>query len=175
MDCERIRDLVVNRHMQGCELSLDASGWLAFRCDRGTHNRGVFGSTPAKNDVVIRLAGLEASEQIGRLERRGPMLKKMMSKVITDTHASDRELMNRILSECLTAANEMARHGGFAPPQWVLPRLPRDPATMGDGDERHDVSALQAHADGPRTFGVQSRYRARACEALVRWNCAERG
>ena len=50
------------------------------RCDRGTHNRCVFGSTLAKNGVVIRLAGLEVPEQIGRVERQGGMSKKMMSK-----------------------------------------------------------------------------------------------
>ena len=61
------------------------------RCDRGTHNRGVFGSTLAKNGVVIRPAGLEAPEQIGRVERRGALFKKMMSKVIKDTQASGRE------------------------------------------------------------------------------------
>ena len=64
---------------------------------------------------MIRLAGLEAPEQIGRVERRGDMLKKMMSKVIKDTHASGRESMDMILSECLNAANEMTRHEGFAP------------------------------------------------------------
>ena len=62
----------------------------------------------------------------------------------------------------------------FCPIQWVLPRLPRGPATMGDGDECLDVGALQAHADGPTTFGVQSRYRAKAREAFVRWDCGER-
>ena len=102
------------------------------------------------------------------------MLKKMMSKVIKDTHASGRESMDIILSECLNAANEMARHGGFAPAPWVLSRLPRNPTTMGDEDECLDVGALQAHADGPTTFGVQSRYRARAREAFVRWDCGGR-
>ena len=29
---------------------------------------------------------------------------------------------------------------------------------MGDEDECLDVGALQAYADGPTTFGVQSRY-----------------
>ena len=57
----------------------------------------IFGSTLAKNCVVIRFA--EAPEQIGRVERRGAMLKKMMSKVITDTHAAGRESMDMILSE----------------------------------------------------------------------------
>ena len=145
------------------------------RCDQGTHNGGVFGSTLAKNGVVISPAGLEAPEQLGRLERRGAMLKKkMMSKVIKDTHASGRESMDMILSECLNAANEMTRHGGFAPAQWVLSRLPRNPATMGDEDECLDAGALQAYADGPTTCGVQSHYRAEEREAFVRWDVDER-
>ena len=82
--------------------------------------------------------------------------------------------MDMILSECLNAANEMTRHGCFAPAQWVLSRLPRSPATMGGEDECIVVSALQAHADGPTTFGVQSHYRSKAREAFVRWDCGER-
>ena len=69
--------------------------------------------------------------------------------------------MGMILSECLNAFNEMTRLGGFAPAQCVL-SLPRDPATM--GDERLDVGALQAYADGPTTFGVQSHHRAKAAK-----------
>ena len=82
--------------------------------------------------------------------------------------------MDMILSECLNGANEMARHGGVAPAQWVLSRLPRSPATMRDEDECLDVSALQVHADGPTTCGVQSRHRAKAREAFVRRDCGER-
>ena len=88
-----------------------------------------------------------------------PCLRRMMSKVIKDTHASGRESMDMILSECLNAVNEMARHGGFAPALWVLSRLPRNPVTMGDG---------------PTTFGVQSHCRATPREAFVRWDCGER-
>ena len=131
------------------------------------HNYGVFGSTLAKNGVEIRPARLEAPEQIGRVERRGAMLKKMVSKAIKDTRASGRASMDMTLSECLNAANEMTRHSGFAPAQWVLSRPTRNPAVMGDEDECLDVGALQAHADGPTTFGVQSRYRAKAREAFV--------
>ena len=97
-----------------------------------------------------------------------------MSKVIKDTRASGRESMDTILSECLNAANEMTRHGGFAPAQWVLSRLPRSLATMGDEDECLEVSALQAHAYGPTIFGVQLRYRAKAREAFVRWGRVRR-
>ena len=74
------------------------AGWPRLvRCDRGTYNRGIFSSSLAKNGVVIRLAGLKAPEQIGRGERRGDALKKMMSKVIKDTHASHRESMDMML------------------------------------------------------------------------------
>ena len=81
--------------------------------------------------------------------------------------------MDMILSENLNAAIEMSRHGGFALKQRVLSRL-RNLATMGDEDECLDVGALQAHADGPTTFGVQSHNRAKAREAFVRWDCGER-
>ena len=91
-------------HMVG---RVELAGLNLFCCDRGTHERGVFGSTLTKNGVAIRPAGLEAPEQIGRVERRGAMLKRMMSKVIKDTHASVREARDMILSECLNAANEM--------------------------------------------------------------------
>ena len=82
--------------------------------------------------------------------------------------------MDMILSECSNAVNEMTRHSGFAPVQWALSRLPRNPDTMGNEDECLDVGALQAYADGPTTFGVQSRYRAKARDAFVRCNCGER-
>ena len=171
------RTSVLRRHMHVYNLSYTAGRvgtvGLSLFAAIEEHNRGVFSSI-AKNGVAIRPAGLEAPEQIGRVERRGATLKNMMSKVIKDTHASGRESMDMTLSDCLNAANEMTRHGGFAPAQWALSRLPRNPATMGDEDECLDVEALQAHADGPTTFGVQSRYRAKAREAFVRWDCGER-
>ena len=39
-------------------------------------------------------------------------------------------------TECVTAINDMSRHGGFAPVQWVLARFPRKPATLGYEEER---------------------------------------
>ena len=135
MDCERVREprFPVVACMLTSFLTLTRwAGWLELvRCDRGTRSSGVFGSTLTKNGVAIRLAGLEAPEQIGGVERRGSTLKKMMSKGIKDTHASGRESMDMILSECPNAAMEMARHGGCGPAQWVLSRL-RNPTTMDD-------------------------------------------
>ena len=48
------------------------AGWpKVVTTDRGTHNRGVFGSTLAKHGVFVRPVGLESPEQLGRGERHG--------------------------------------------------------------------------------------------------------
>ena len=60
------------------------------------------------------------------------MLKTMMKKVIKETNAIGEDAMGMVLTECINAINEMVRHGGFAPCQWVLSKLPRSPATQGD-------------------------------------------
>ena len=78
------------------------------------------------------------------------------------------------LTECINAVNEQARHGGFAPVQWVLAKFPRAPATMGDEEECHDIGAIQAHVDGPTEFALQAKYRLEAREAFVKWDCGAR-
>ena len=48
------------------------AGWpQTLSCDRGVHNRGVF----AQHGVLIRQAGVEGPEQIGRVERHGGLFK----------------------------------------------------------------------------------------------------
>ena len=78
------------------------------------------------------------------------------------------------LAECITAINEMARHRGFAPVQWVLARFPRQPATLGDEEERHDIGAMEAHVDGPTTFALQAKYREEARQAFIKSSCGAR-
>ena len=63
------------------------------------------------------------------------------------------------LTECLNAMNELARHGGFAPVQWVLGKFPRKPATMGDEEECHDIGAIQGRVDGSTEFALQAKAR----------------
>ena len=140
-------------------------GWLA--CDRGTHNRGVLAQTVSKKGIRIRPAGLESPEQIGRVERRNDVLKRMMIRVIKETNATGRAALEMILTECLNAINEMSRHGGFAPVQWVLSKFPRAPATQGDEEEFADIGAIQGHADGPTEFAIQTRYRQKAREQFI--------
>ena len=52
------------------------AGWpQTLSCDRGVHNRGVFARTLAQHGVLIRQAGVESPEQIGRVERHGGLFK----------------------------------------------------------------------------------------------------
>jgi len=142
--------------------------------DRGTHNRGIFTQTLSKKGVRISPAGLESPEQIGRVECRNRTPKTMMTRVIKETNAVGKDAIDMVLAEYITAINEMARHGGFAPVQWVLARFPRQPATLGDEDERHDIGAIQAHLDGPTTFALQAKYREEARQAFIKWDCGSR-
>ena len=63
--------------------------------------------------MVVRPAGLESIEKIGRVERRNEMLNTMMKKVINETNATGEDAMGMILTECLNAIKGMVRHGGF--------------------------------------------------------------
>ena len=134
----------------------------------------MFAQTLGKNGVRINPAAMESPEQIGRVERRNATLKHMLIKVIKETNAIGREQVDMALTESITAINEMSRHGGFAPVQWVLARFPRKPATLGDEEECFDIGALQGFQDGPTAFAIQSKYRQEAREAFVKWDCGSR-
>ena len=86
-------------------------------------------------------------------------MKRIVKKVVTDTKAVGQEAMDIILSEALNAINEMSRHGGSAPVQWVFSKMPRTPGTQGDESEAHDIGAIQAHVDAPIAFAMQSKCR----------------
>ena len=53
-------------------------------CDRGVHNRGVFARTLAQHGVLIRQAGVESSEQIGRVERHGGLFKAVLKRMFVE-------------------------------------------------------------------------------------------
>jgi hypothetical protein len=151
------------------------AGWPKhISCDRGLHNRGTFGTTVASKGVRVRPAALESPEHIGRTERRGDLLKRIIKKIVTDTKAVGQEAMEMILSEALNAINEMSRHGGFAPVQWVLSKQPRTPGTQGDENEAYDIGTIQAHVNAPEAFAMQSRYRFIARKSFIKWDCGER-
>ena len=98
----------------------------------------------------------------------------MLDKVTKETNVGDRKAIEVALTESIVTINEMSRHGGFAPVQWVLSRFPRQPATLGDEQERADIGAIQAHLDGPTAFALQAEYRLQARKAFVGWDCGKR-
>ena len=72
------------------------------------------------------------------------------------------------VTECITAINELLRHGPAAPVQWVSAKFPRQRATLGDGAEAHDIGAIHAHVDGPTGFALQARYHFAAREQFAK-------
>ena len=162
-------------------LKMFITGWTSWAgwpkiltLDRGLHNRGIFAATARRNGAYIREAGLEAPEQIGRVERRGQMLKAIVRRMVTEKHIVGLDDMETALSEALNAGNEMSRTGGFAPSQWVLGRLPRNPGAQGDEDEFADVGTIQGQVDGFTAFGHNASYRASARKAFVKYDCGLR-
>ena len=150
-------------------------GWpKLIALDRGTHNREVFMQTMTRKGVRIRPAGLDSPEQIGRVERRNQTLKTMLHRVIKETHAKGRQEVDMALAECIAAINDMSRHGGYAPVQWVLAKFPRQLANQGDEDEIFDIGSIQAHEDAPTSFALQAKYREEARQAFIKWDCASR-
>ena len=130
--------------------------------------------TLSKKGVIFNPAALESPEHIGRVERRNQILNRMLIKVMKEPNATGRQQVDMCLTECITAMNELSRHGGFAPVQWVLAKFPRQPATFGDEEYCHDIGAIQAHLDGPTEFALQARYRLAARESFIKWECGER-
>ena len=85
------------------------AGWpKQVACDRGLHNRGIFGKILSSKGIRVRPAALESPEHIGRTERCGDLLKKMMRKVFTDTKAVGERALEIILAESLNAINELS-------------------------------------------------------------------
>ena len=64
------------------------AGWpQTLSCDRGVHGRAVFfffARTLVQHGVLIRQAGVESPEQIGRAERHGGLVKAVLNRMITE-------------------------------------------------------------------------------------------
>ena len=119
------------------------AGWPKFvTTDRGAHNSGIFSRTLAQNSVLIRQAGVESPEQIGRVERHGGLWKHVLRRVVVDHGVTGMRDMRMAMSEATSAKNALARNGGFSPSQWVFGCLPRGPRDQGDEQEFADLGVL---------------------------------
>ena len=112
-----------------------------------------------------RSAPLESPQTIGKVERHGGILKAMLRKTVQETMPSNIEEMEVVLSECVTAKNELARHQGFRPAQHVLGKQPRIPGSL--TDEGENFGTYHARYDETSPFYLRHRARAEAQRAFV--------
>ena len=140
--------------------------------DRGTHNRGVFGSTLAKHGVFVRPVGLESPEQLGRGERHGGIFKQNVKKVVRHHYLAGKEDIKIAAAESIAEKNEVIRRGGFSPSQWVLGRAPRSVGRLLDEEEMGQLGTLDAIAEGGTEFARKAQIRLTARKEYVRQDCS---
>ena len=120
--------------------------------DRGLHNRGAFSRGIAANGVLHRQAGLATPAHLGRAERHGGLIKRNLKRIIRDHHVVGKANIKLAAAEAQIAKNELVRHGGFAPVQWVLGRFPRVLGRTLDDEELGHLGVLHAQGDPRRTL-----------------------
>ena len=92
------------------------AGWPeSVSTDRGLHNRGSFAAGLSQHGVVLRQAGLESPEHIGRCERHGGIIKRAYRRVCKMHNLIGKQQVKAAMTECQVAKNEFIRHGGFSP------------------------------------------------------------
>ncbi len=112
--------------------------------------------------------GLEATYQIGKVERHGSMWKTIAAKVIDAKQVRGEQMMMRLTPEINAVVNEMRRNGGFSPAQWVTGRTPRYAAgEQGDDEQAHMLQALEERVDPSTIFAERMDYRHEAKKAFV--------
>ena len=156
------------------------TGWVNFAgwpryitCDRGLHNRGTFCKEVRRNGVLVRQAALESPEQIGRVERHGGVWKRIAERIITANQITGGFEMQMMSAEINAVKNEMSRIAGFAPSQWVLGKLPRNPGSLTEAAESGDLGVLQAREDGTHFFQKSAAVRQAAREAFIKEDCSK--
>ena len=142
--------------------------------DRGLHNRGSFAKSLSARGIQVINVGVEAPEQIGRVERHGGILKSMVLKVASDLGVSGIEEMKAVVAQCVRQKNSMARTQGLSPMQWVLGRSPREPGTVMDEESWSDLGSLQLATDESHEFGKMCKIREAARHAFVKADMGSR-
>ncbi|CAE7418365.1 GIP [Symbiodinium sp. CCMP2592] len=150
-------------------------GWpKVITHDRGLHNRGAFAYGLAAHGVLIRQAGLESPEHIGRCERHGGILKRAFRRIVRQHNLAGKTEVKEAMLEGQVSKNEFLRVGGFAPVQWVLGRLPRGVGHVLDEDELGQLGVLSARMDPTTAFGRRAEFRHTARKAFVKQDCSRR-
>ena len=162
---------------------LDAfnTGWVGWAgwptdvvCDRGLHNRGAFAKQLGAVGISISQIGFESPEQLGSGERHGGLWKDLARRVVTARKLVGESQMTMLSAEVTSIKNEQSRHGGFAPCQWVIGKLPRRPGDQFDEDSWADLGILSEKLDADGAFALQQEIRTAARRAFVKIDCGKR-
>ena len=132
-------------------------------CDRGLHNRGIFQEHLTAPGVSVHHAPLETPEAIGRVEGHGG-----------DIQASRITEISTVVTEACIAKNELHRHGGYSPSQWVLGKMPNTPPSVLSEQSSADLGAIEDQCDPESKFTLVHEARAAAKRAYVHLDCSKR-
>ena len=142
--------------------------------DRALHDRGSFARGLHGHGVVLRQAGLETPEHIGRCERHGGTVKRITSRMAQAHEFVGEENMKTCAAIAQDVKNPILVVEGSAPHQWILGRAPRSPGHLLDEAEAGFLGVLQAQVDGHTIFTLQARLRETARKAFVELDCGRR-
>ena len=83
--------------------------------------------------------------------------------------------MNIVASETCATINELSRHGGISPAQWVLGRTPRYSAgEQGDTETAGMIGAIQEREVPTTIFAKRMGLRHEAKKAFMYWDSSQR-
>ena len=78
------------------------------------------------------------------------------------------------LTEACIAKNELHRHGGYSPSQWVLGKMPNTPPSVLSEQSWADLGAIEDQCDPESKFTLVHEARAAAKRACVHLDCSKR-
>ena len=119
--------------------------------------------------IQVYHAQLETPETIGRVERRGGVLKGMARKVIAQTQARGEVEIQSVLDELCLTKNSLLRNGGYSPSQWVLGKTPREAPSLVSEDQFADLGAIEDQVDPESRFAFQHQARLEAKRLSFIW------
>ena len=97
-----------------------------------------------------------------------------MRKMVAELETKDRDGMEMVLQEAVTAKNHLQRHHGFSPSQWVLGKQPRAPGCFTDESEAADLGIFEARQDPSAAYHRHHAARAAARRAFVHLHVSSR-
>ena len=99
--------------------------------DQGHEFRGDFAAWLTQHGTEIEQGALEAPWQTGIVERHGGLWKECWRRVCQDTQVNGIVEMQATAAIVTQAKNDMIRHSGYSPSQWVLGNnMPRVPGSL---------------------------------------------